>query len=61
MYGIKDAGCTWSTHLKTDLLARGWEHATINKYLYVKQDILIILYVDNACILSPSQDTLAEI
>ena len=55
MYGLKDAGRTWNTHLKTGLFARGWVQSPINEYLFTKKGLLLILYVDDACLISPSQ------
>ena len=62
LYGLKDAGRTWNQHLKTGLLKRGWTQSPIDECLFVKQGLLLILYIDDACIISPSQSMIdAEI
>ena len=54
LYGLKDAGRTWNEHLKDGLLERGWKQSMIDECLYIKNDMLLIVYVDNACIISPN-------
>ena len=62
LYGLKDAGRTWNHHLKHGLLKRGWKQSTIDECLFTKSGLLLILYVDDACIISPSQSKIvAEI
>ena len=52
LYGLKDAGRTWNHHLRAGLLKRGWKQSTIDECLFVKDGLLLILYVDDACIIS---------
>ena len=52
LYGLKDAGRTWDHHLRTGLLKQGWKQSTIDEYLFVKDGLLLILYVDDACVIS---------
>ena len=54
LYGLKDAGRTWNHHLRSGLLQRGWKQSPIDECLFVKKGLLLILYVDDACIISPS-------
>ena len=55
LYGLKDASCTWNQHLIAGLLKRSWKQSTIDECLFTKPGILLVLYVDDACIISPSQ------
>ena len=62
LYGLKDAGRTWNLHLKAGLTARGWKQSTIDECLFTKNGLLLVLYVDDACIISPCEDKIiAEI
>ena len=53
LYGLKDAGRTWNHHLKAGLLKRGWIQSPIDECLFTKKGLILILYVDDACIISP--------
>ena len=55
VYGLKDAGRTWNLHLCQGLLKRGWKQSSIDECLFMKKGILLILYVDDACLISPSK------
>ena len=62
LYGLKDAGRTWNHHLKAGLFKRGWVQSPIDECLFTKQGLILILYVDDACIISPcKKKILAEI
>ena len=52
LYGLKDAGRTWNHHLRSGLLKRGWKQCPIDECLFIKPGLLLILYVDDACIIS---------
>ena len=54
LYELKDAGRTWNQHLHKGLMRRGWKRSQIDECLYIKQDLLLILYIDDACIISPT-------
>ena len=60
LYGLKDAGRTWNTHLKTALFARGWVQSSIDECLFTKQGLLLIRYVDDACLISQSQSKILQ-
>jgi hypothetical protein len=53
LYGLKDAGRTWSDHLKKGLIERGWKPSEIDSCLYTKNGIILVLYVDDAILISP--------
>ena len=56
LYGLKDAGRTWNIFLHNGLIARGWKRSSIDECLYTKENLILILYVDDACIISPSEN-----
>ena len=56
LYGLKDAGRTWNQHLKQGLIKRGWNQSPIDECLFTKRGIMLILYVDDACLISPSNE-----
>ncbi|CAJ1933824.1 unnamed protein product [Cylindrotheca closterium] len=56
LYGLKDAGRTWSQFLHKGLIDQGWKQSSIDSCLYTKQNIILVLYVDDACLLSPDKN-----
>ena len=55
LYGLKDAGRTWNHFIHKGLIARGWKRSSVDDCLYIKHNMLLIIYVDDACIISPSK------
>ena len=55
LYGLKDTDRTWNNHLKKGLLKRGWVQSDIDGCLFTKPEVLLILYVDKACFISPER------
>ena len=53
LYGLKDAGKTWYDHLTKGLLKRGWKKSEIDGCLFTKKGIILIVYVDDAILISP--------
>ena len=53
LYGLKDAGKTWYDHLDQGLLKRGWKKSAIDGCLYTKKGIILVVYVDDAVLISP--------
>ena len=43
-------------YLKQGLIKRGWEQSPIDECLFTKKGIMLILYVDDACLISPSNE-----
>jgi hypothetical protein len=56
LYGLKDAGRTWGQFLHKGLIDRGWKQSNIDSCLYTKKGIILVLYVDDACLLSPDKN-----
>ena len=55
LYGLKDAGRTWNHHLHKGLLSREWKQSEFDECLYMKENMLLIVYVDDACLISPDE------
>ena len=53
LYGLKDAGRTWYLHLKEGLIWRGWKQSDIDSCLFMKDNGILILYVDDAVLILP--------
>ena len=60
MYGLKDAGRTWNDYFKSGLLKRGWHQSPIDECLFTKKGFILILYVDDACVISPNKDLILQ-
>ena len=60
LYGLKDAGKTWFEFLKKGLLKRVWKQSEIDSCLFTKGGILLVVYVDDAILISPHK-TLIDI
>ena len=55
LYRLKNAGHTWNRYLKTGLLKRNWIQSEIDTCLFTNGTAILILYVDDAAIISPDQ------
>ena len=55
LYGLKVAGRMSNHHLRNGLLKREWKQSPIDECLFVKDGILLILYVDDACLISSNK------
>ena len=60
LYSLKDAGKTWFDFLKKGLLKQGWKQSEIDSCLFTKDGILLVVYVDDAILISPHK-TLTDI
>ncbi|KAL7561436.1 hypothetical protein ACA910_009292 [Epithemia clementina (nom. ined.)] len=58
LYGLKDGQLTWHEHIKKGLLAQGFQQSKIDPCLFIKPQILLVLYIDDAALLSPSAEAL---
>ena len=55
-YGLADASLTWFQHCKKGLIERGIVSSKIDPCLFYKKGLILILYVDNACIFRTSKE-----
>jgi hypothetical protein len=61
MYGLRQAGYNWYNHLTDQLLSLGFHQSKVDKCLYIHGDCIILLYVDDCLIFSPSEQTIDTI
>ena len=55
LYRLKDAGLTWYEHLTKDLNDMGFIPTQSDPCIYIKGKNVILIYVDDCCIMSPSE------
>ena len=53
LYGLKDASKTWFDYLRNGLEKRGWVRSEVDKCLFTKNGIILVVYVDDAILISP--------
>ena len=53
LYGLKQASLNWFEKLKQGLVDRGFTPSKIDPCLYLKDDMVLLTYVDNCIIISP--------
>ena len=56
VYGLADASYTWHLHVKRGLLSCGFSQSKVDPCLFYKQDMIFILYVDDAICLTPEKN-----
>jgi hypothetical protein len=54
LYGCKQAARNWFRHLKDGLLKAGFTQSTTDTCLFLRDDCIIIIYVDDCLFFSPS-------
>ena len=58
LYGLKQASLNWFEKLKQGLTDRGFCPLEIDPCLYLKQNMILLTYVDNCIIFSPSMQSI---
>jgi hypothetical protein len=58
MYGLKQAGNNWFHHLRQSLLDRQFIQSAINPCLFIRNNCIIIICVDDCLLFAPSDDIL---
>jgi hypothetical protein len=58
VYGLKQASLNWFEKLKQGLMDRRFTRSEINPCLYLKENMVLLTYVDNCIIISPSHDSI---
>ena len=62
LYSLKDSKVTWHEHIKSGLKAQHFQQSKVDPCLFIKGQVLLVLYVDDAAFFSPSVTVLdAEI
>ncbi len=58
MYGLKQAGNNWFHCLKQSLIDRGFTQSSIDPCLFIRNNCIVIVYVDDCFLFAKSDDTL---
>ncbi len=58
IYGLKDAGRTWSEHLRDNLLKRGFKQSTVDPCLFYRGSLILVCYVDDIIAFAPYEKDL---
>ncbi len=60
VYGLKDAGKTWHEFLKEGLIARGFKQGEVDPCVFYKEDLILMIYVDDVICFSPKAELIDE-
>jgi hypothetical protein len=58
LYGLKQASLNWFKKLKLGLIDRGFAPSEINPCLYLKENMVLLIYVNDCIIISPSKESI---
>jgi hypothetical protein len=58
LYGLKQASLNWFEKLRQGLMDRGFTPSEIDPCLYLKENMVLLTYVDDCIIISPSKDSI---
>jgi hypothetical protein len=61
LYGLIQASCSWYKLLTTILLKLGFKQSVHDPCLLLRDDCLIVLYMDDCCIFSPNSVIIDEL
>ena len=61
LYGVKQAARQWYAHIRKGLLAMGFRASVIDPCLFIRNDCLILLYVDDCFIFSLDKTIINDI
>ena len=60
VYGLKDTGRTWHLHLKQGLLDRGFKPSQVDSCVFVKDQLILVIYVDNVIAFCPDEQPIED-
>ena len=61
LYGAKQASRVWAQHLTKGLIARGFTQSKVDECVYYRGSMILLAYVDDCIIISPSDDDIDEV
>ena len=61
VYGLKQASYNWSELLKAGLLQLGFKQSIVDPCLYIKDDILCAICVDDTLLFSPNESKIDKV
>jgi len=59
LYGLRQAGNNWFDKLRDSLLSRGFSQSSIDPCLFIRKDIILIVYVDD-CLLFAKNEAILD-
>lgn len=61
LYGLRDAGRTWWEHLSEELIELGFHQTQTDQCVFIKDDVIILIYADDCIILSKNKQSIIKI
>jgi hypothetical protein len=58
LYGLKQASLNWFKKLKLGLIDCGFTPSEINPCLYLKENMVLLIYLDDCIIISPLKESI---
>jgi hypothetical protein len=58
LYGLKQASLNWFENLKQGLVDQGFTPSEIDPYIYLKENMVLLTYVNDCIIISPSKESI---
>ena len=55
LYSLCNAGRTWNEHITQGLLNRGFKQSEVDPCLFIKEKMILVLYVDDAVVILPDK------
>jgi histone deacetylase 1/2 len=59
LYGLRQAGCNWFETLRSSLLSYGFNQSIVDPCLFLRHDIVLVLYVDD-CLFFAKEDAILD-
>ena len=61
LYGTKQAAANWFEMLRDNLMKEGFKQSCIDPCLFLREDMIIVTYVDDCLIFSPSKEKIDKL
>ncbi len=60
LYGLKQASANWHDLLKTSLVSRGFKESVADPCVFIRKDMIVLVYVDDCILISRKSDVIDE-
>ena len=60
LYGLRQASSNWFKHLSNGLNKRGFSQSMLDKCVYFKKDIIVLVYVDDCIVIGKNESIIAD-
>ena len=61
LYGLKQASHNWYTMIKNGLMVRGFEPSEADPCMFIKEDMVVVLYVDDMIVVGKRKQDIEEL